>query len=123
MDYDDDYGFNPFMPGFGHVMYSILSGIFAIFCLLVIAGLIFLLVRFLLVGTKAAQLYVARNSPSAPITTTDTTPPTTGPAGTSAASTETRSAAVPADPTLTAPTTPLPKSARTSRTPKNPPTT
>ncbi len=49
---------------FGHLIVLILSGVFTIFVILVIIGLLFVLVRFLLVGTKAAQLYIEKNGPT-----------------------------------------------------------
>ena len=53
--------------GWGHQLASVFGlVIWVVFCLLafsVIVALIFLLVRFLLIGTRAAQLYVARHEP------------------------------------------------------------
>ncbi|HXD62612.1 MAG TPA: hypothetical protein VN619_11885, partial [Lacisediminihabitans sp.] len=56
--------------GWGHHLFGIIgtfiSGLFALLMLVVIVGLIFLLVRFLLVATRAAQLYVAQHEPPRP---------------------------------------------------------
>jgi len=53
-----------------HPLFGILGGIFSVFLgLLVFAAVIavlFLLIRFLIVGTHAAQLYVAKNAPAKP---------------------------------------------------------
>ena len=61
-------------PGFG--LYSIFADVVAglgfIIGLAVVVGLIVLLVRFLLIATKAAELYVANNRPLNP---TAATPP------------------------------------------------
>lgn len=56
---------DPFGPGFGHPVFFILQGLISFFILLVVVGLIFLLVRFLLTATTAAKLYIANNSPAA----------------------------------------------------------
>ena len=48
-----------------NVITTLVSGLFTFFVVLVAAGLIFLLVRFLLVATTAAKVYVAKNSPPA----------------------------------------------------------
>ncbi|MCY7413633.1 MAG: hypothetical protein LH471_11455 [Salinibacterium sp.] len=50
-------------PLFGAVRWLI-EGLFSLFVLLVIIALLFILVRYLLVATKAAQIYVAKNSPA-----------------------------------------------------------
>jgi len=71
MNYEgNDWGYF----GFVHVVGLIAYGVFALLALAVVTGLVILLVRFLLIGTKAAQLYVAKNSP------TKTASPVTGPA-------------------------------------------
>ena len=55
-----------------HPLFGILGGIFSVFLgLLIFAAVIavlFLLIRFLIVGTHAAQLYVAKNGPAKPPT-------------------------------------------------------
>ncbi len=128
-DFDGFDGFGYMGGTFGRAVFTIISGAAWILCLLILITLIFLLVRFLLVGTKAAQLYVANHSapkspaPSptdAPIApATEPTPPS-GPRGT----------ADPAftEPTTTgeSPTTPLPGigqiQPKKPRTPRNRPT-
>jgi hypothetical protein len=91
MNYEgNDWGYF----GFVHVVGLIAYGVFALLALAVVTGLVILLVRFLLIGTKAAQLYVAKNSPAktaSPVTGPATsgstepasrpTPPTTTPTG------------------------------------------
>ena len=55
----------PHGPGFGMfggILESIIAGLFFLVCLVVVVGLLFILVRFLLVATKAAEVYVAKNS-------------------------------------------------------------
>lgn len=48
--------------GFGHGFMSIMGGMFFamiwMLCFIAVVGILFLLVRFLLIGTRAAQLYV-----------------------------------------------------------------
>src|SRR6187402_3405337 len=63
-------GFDGYGWGWGpitHFIWIVVSGISTIFAFLVVAGLLFVLVRFLLVATKAAQIYVAKNSPPKPV--------------------------------------------------------
>ncbi len=98
------------MMNFGYpnalgVLGAIVSALFFVVCLAVVVGLGFLLVRFLLVATRAAQLYVAKNQPVRPVAPAATTPIT--PAVPPATSTAT-------NPAANAPTKP--------RTPKTPPT-
>ncbi len=55
------------------VLATLVSVLFFLVCLAVVVGLLFLLVRFLLVATKAAQLYVDKHSvaehePEKPVT-------------------------------------------------------
>lgn len=56
--------------GMGGGFLSVIGGMFVLLlwfvCFAVAVALIFLLVRFLLVGTRAAQLYVARHEPAKP---------------------------------------------------------
>ena len=49
-----------------HWILGIFWGVGQLLALLVFLGVLFLFVRFLLVATRAAHLYVARNSPPAP---------------------------------------------------------
>jgi hypothetical protein len=59
--------------GYGHggllwgILGFIASVIGTLVLLAVVAGVLFLLVRFLLVATKAAKIYVANNTPAAPV--------------------------------------------------------
>jgi predicted lipid-binding transport protein (Tim44 family) len=108
MDYTPGiFGFGPF----GHFIGAIVGGLLSLFLFLVVIGLLFLLVRFLLVATKAAHIYVAKNSPAAPPAAT----PRSGSAG---------PAYAPKPTTVVAPTTPVattpPKPATKPRTPKPP---
>jgi predicted lipid-binding transport protein (Tim44 family) len=52
------------MGGFGHFFGALIGAVFGFFVFLVIVGLLFLLVRFLLAATKAAHIYIAKNSPA-----------------------------------------------------------
>ncbi len=100
--------------GFYQVFTDIIAGLLFIICLVVAVGLIVLLVRFLLVATRAAELYVANNRATAVVPPTETatvpepvvtTPVATTPAATTPVAT-------------TKPVTPAPR----TRAPK-PPTT
>ena len=73
-----------FTPGiwgfgwFGHAIGAIVGALFSFFIFLLIIGLLFLFVRFLLVVTKAAHIYIAKNSPPRPVApAAAATPPTT----------------------------------------------
>ena len=114
MHFDNDFGYF----GFIHVVGMVVYGFFALVALAVAVGLIILLVRFLLVATKAAQLYVARNGTAdtaSPVTESATSgstepataplPPTTTPTGS------------PSAPAATAPTTPAPARTTEATTP------
>jgi predicted lipid-binding transport protein (Tim44 family) len=101
-------GFGPF----AHILMTILSGVAFLVSFAIVAGLLFLLVRFLLVATQAAQIYVAKNRPATPVAPTTTAPAATAPASTKPAT------VAPAKPT----TAPAPvKPATAPRTPKTPP--
>ena len=107
MNYEgNDWGYF----GFVHVVGLIAYGVFALLALAVVTGLVILLVRFLLIGTKAAQLYVSKNSP------TKTASPVTGPA--TSGSTEPASRPTPPTTTPTGSTdAPSPVDAAIARTP------
>ncbi len=83
-------GFGPFV-WFGHFFGMAVMGIFCLVAFAIAIGLIFLLVRFLLVATTAAQLYISKNAPAA----TSTTSAATKPATTAAAKPPTKPAAQP----------------------------
>lgn len=104
------YG-GPF-DGIAHGIGLIVLGVFWLLALAVIVTILVLLVRFLLVATKAARLYVAKNSPvevkATPAATTATT------ATTATAPTATTPTTTPA-PTVVTPVVKKP------RTPKAPP--
>ena len=59
---------NPMSEFFGmgfHLIGLALYGLFALVSFIVVVGIVVLLVRFLLIATRAAQLYVVKNSPAA----------------------------------------------------------
>jgi hypothetical protein len=101
----------PHGPGFGAfggIIDSIVAGLFFLLCFAVVVGLLFVLVRFLLVATKAAEIYVAKNSATQPVATTAATPGATTPVATNTVATT---------PVATSPVTkPVPR----TRTPKPP---
>jgi hypothetical protein len=78
-----------YFPGgfniFGAIIVDVLAGLVFIICLAVVVALLVLLVRFLLVATKAAQIYVDKNSGDRnavnqnSAATTDPTPPAPAP--------------------------------------------
>lgn len=122
--FDGPYGGFGFFWPLGVIAWGFLS----LIAFAVIVGLIFLLVRFLLIGTRAAQLYIATNEPVRPAPPTSTTTAAPVPAAPPAqsatvpapaatptqAAAPTRPAATPRaqvaapTPTATTPTTPLP---------------
>ncbi len=55
------YGDGPFV-WIGHTLLTLVTGFFSLVGLLVAVAVVLLLVRFLLVATKAAQLYIAKNT-------------------------------------------------------------
>lgn len=59
--YDGGYGFG----GFWHLILGIFFGVGQVLAILVFLGVLFLLVRFLLVATRAAHVYIAKNAPAA----------------------------------------------------------
>jgi predicted lipid-binding transport protein (Tim44 family) len=101
----------PHGPGFGAfggIIESVVAGMFFLLCFAVVVGLLFVLVRFLLIATKAAEIYVAKNSTAQPVAPATTAPAATTPVTTTTASTT---------PIATAPVTkPTPR----TRTPKPP---
>ncbi|HEY2642953.1 MAG TPA: hypothetical protein VGI56_04285 [Galbitalea sp.] len=130
----------PYIPGgygfFGTIFVDVLAGLVFIIGFLIVAGLIAVLVRFLLVATKAAQLYLDNNStpkdatttPAEPVAVVPAPPPPAAPPVPAAppapaaspapavpsapAASTTPTAAAPADtmPTVPVATSPLPKS-------------
>ena len=79
--------FNPgFGWGFGHGLFSVFANVVAglafMLCVTITLAVLFLLVRFLLVGTRAAQLYVARHEPERPTRASSTPPVGSPPVGT-----------------------------------------
>jgi hypothetical protein len=96
-----------FLPGFFAILTVVFSLTIALVAIVIAAGLIFLLVRFLLVATRAAELYLAGNSAPAQ-TEADVTP--TGPI-------DTQPDAAPTVAETPPPTKPVPR----TRAPKTPP--
>lgn len=69
---------------FGHLIFTIIGGLVWLIALAITIAVLFLFIRFLLVATKAAQVYVARNTPVEPAAapaapTTPAAPPATKP--------------------------------------------
>ena len=128
---NDNFGWG--YSGFAHVFGFLVYGFVALLSVAVTVAVIFFLVRFLIYGTKAAQLYIAKNTPAkpagpaAPVTEPATRgqvdpnperiPPTTTPTGSSTAATAPATATPPAAAPTTAPasaTAPAPASASAS---------
>lgn len=65
---------------FGHLIVTIIGGFVWLLALAITIAVLFLFIRFLLVATKAAQVYVARNTPVEPASAPTT--PATAPAAT-----------------------------------------
>ena len=61
---NDNFGWG--YSGFAHVFGFLVYGFVALLSVAVTVALIFFLVRFLIYGTKAAQLYIAKNTPAKP---------------------------------------------------------
>jgi cytoskeletal protein RodZ len=71
---------NPVLGGFGFfggIFADVLAGLVFIICFAVVVGVLVVLVRFLLVATRAAELYIARNSAKTTTTATTTEPAAT----------------------------------------------
>jgi cytoskeletal protein RodZ len=102
---------NPMMGGFGfHLVGIVLYGLFMLVVVAVSVGLTIILVRYLLITTKAAQLYIVKNSPAnaSPVV------PAAAPSVAKAATT-----ATPA--TTTTPKVATPATPAKARAPKTPP--
>ena len=97
-------GFGGYGGNFPHIIFMVLNGLVALFLFLVVVGILFLLVRFLLHATTAAKIYVAKNSPAK-----------SAPAAPAASSV--------APPAPAAPPAPEARPASKPRTPKTPPPT
>lgn len=70
MNFDGpDMGF-----GFAQFLMTALTGVAFLVGFAIIGGVLFLLVRFLLVATVAAQIYVAKNRPAEPATPATASP-------------------------------------------------
>ena len=95
---------------FGGILEDVIAGLFFIVCFLVVVGLVVVIVRFLLIATKAAEIYVAKNSTTAPVETALPAAPTTTVGTTTATTTPVE-------------TTPLPTAPRPRTRTTKPPTT
>lgn len=110
--------------GWGHGLIAVIeafaSGLIALLAFIVIVGLVFLLVRFLLVATRAAQLYVAKHEPPRPAAPPA---PVAAQAPAAASSAPATAPVSPAPAAATPPATidPAPKPASKDRTPKKSP--
>lgn len=104
--YDD--GPRGALDWFSEIVGTLAWWLFSVLVFLAIATLLFLLARFLVAATRAAHIYIAKNSPpEVPAATAPTAP--AAPAATT--------------PTATAPTKPLGTRPPRTRTPKAPPPT
>ncbi len=129
-----------FLGALGHLIATVLGALVSLAAFAILIAIVFLLVRFLLVGTKAAQLYVAQHSPAAsdeapsapvaPAAPTAPAPPATvtPAAAPSAAATPAAAKPATAKPAAAKPatakattTTPAAKPAAKPRTPPAPP--
>ena len=63
----DNFGWG--YSGFAHVLGFLAYGFVALLSVAVTVAIIFFLVRFLIYGTRAAQLYIAKNTPPKPAST------------------------------------------------------
>jgi predicted lipid-binding transport protein (Tim44 family) len=72
----------------GGVFADILAGLVFIICFVVVVGLLVVLVRFLLIATRAAELYIANNSASRSSTTPTAATPAAKPVPTAATPTK-----------------------------------
>lgn len=132
MDFDgpfDGPGFGPW-GGWLHAVTLILGGFVWLLGVALLLAVVFFLIRFLLVATRAAQIYVNRHSPAEPERAADTAPASA--ATSPAASTPTTTPPTASTPTATTPTattTKLPRASTTAatkpvskpRTPRTPP--
>ena len=89
----------------GGIFADVLTGLIFIICFVIVVGLLVVLVRFLLVATKAAEIYVWKNAPAQPI----------APATPAASETTTTTSTTPASPT--SPTAKAPTRTRPTKTP------
>ncbi|CAN5387025.1 hypothetical protein BH10ACT6_BH10ACT6_11710 [soil metagenome] len=105
------YGPIPFGHGLANVFGAIVGFLGSLILFAVVVTVLFFLIRFLIIGTKAAQLYLDTDW------TAVTAPPAVGPAESGAADPSTPSSGAPAAPSPT-PARPAPKP-RSSKTPPN----
>jgi predicted lipid-binding transport protein (Tim44 family) len=94
---------------FGGIFSDILAGLVFIICFVIVVGLLVVLVRFLWIATRAAEIYIANNSSSQPTTDAAVAAPvaaTPTPAARAAAAPATTTTATKPVPTKPTPTTP-----------------
>jgi hypothetical protein len=111
------YPGNPLVPNIWTALSEVITVIAALLIVAVIIGLIVLLVRFLLVGTRAAELYLERNATTASIPVVSAPPAPSAPAS-APEPTAAPEPTVVADEPVIAPRTTTPR----ARKPKLPPT-
>jgi len=109
----DDFGWE--YSGFAHAFGFIVYGLVALLSVAVTVAVIFFFVRFLIYGTKAAQLYIAKNTPQRPAAAAQTQAP--------AAPAQTQAPAAPAAPPAPASAAPAPTPAPTPTPEATPPIT
>jgi predicted lipid-binding transport protein (Tim44 family) len=127
MDFDGP-GFGPWGGGWWHALTFAIGGFIWLLGIALLLAVLFFLIRFLLVATKAAQLYVNQHAPAEPVRPAPaaTTAPAAGAptaATTAPAASAATTATTPAP--ATGPTTPLTaatKPATKPRTPRKPTT-
>ena len=117
----------PHGPGgfgmFGEIYAQIVSGLIFIICFVVVVGLLFVLIRFLLAATKAAEIYVAKNSPVEPASTPVAPAPAPTPAAPAAPAAPTETKTVPVTTSAKTVTLPIAKVPAPRARATKPPTT
>ena len=118
MDYDGP-GFGPWGGGWWHALTLVIGGFIWLLAIALTLAVLFFLIRFLLVATRAAQLYVNQHAPAEPARpVTPTTPAaTTAPAAPTAPTTPAPAATTTAPTAATKPVAKPPAKPRTPRTP------
>jgi len=120
---DDDFGFGGGRWGFGFgLFWRVASTIAGLMIALAIVAVLVLLVRYLIVATRAAQLYVDAHEPPRHVRPRETTPPAGGmTGGTTAAGDPVTPPDPVGDPTPPDTAATAKRPTRAPRTPKNPP--
>ena len=117
MDFDGP-GFGPWGGHWLHILSYVIGGFIWLLAIALMLAVLFFLIRFLLVATRAAQLYVSQHAPVEPARTS-TPAATIAPAASTTSATTTPTATTKA---ATKPvTTPGAKPPAKPRTPRTPP--